>query len=262
MQPIYFGPGRRLFGVYHPPQPPGGRTAGVVLCHPIGHEYLRVHRAFRNLAALLARAGFPVLRFDYSGSGDSGGDGADARLADWVIDLSTAIDELKRTAGVSRVSLVGLRLGAAMGAVTAARRRDVSAVALWDPVVSGSAYIQQLIQLNDAWLAGRGGPDTRQENDRLWLLGCPMSEEIRGEIGALDLAALEAKDLPRVIVIASDQRYVDPGWAHGIRTLYGPGAYSVVGPSADWERPEAVHTALFPQQVLRAIAGAINAAEA
>jgi pimeloyl-ACP methyl ester carboxylesterase len=259
MQPFHFGPDRRLFGIYQPPQG-AAKSAGVVLCQPLGHEYVRTHRAFRNLAQQLARAGFPVVRFDYFGSGDSAGDGADVRLQDCTADLAAAIDELKRRARVGQVTLVGLRLGAAIGALTAAARRDVRAIVLWDPVVSGAAYMQQLVQLNEAWLAGRGnGPEVADERRRSWLVGCPMSDAMRGDIERVNLAALDARNFPRVVVITSDQRFIDVGWAQGVRQLYGPGSVAVVPPGGEWDNPETVHTALLPQQVLQAIAAAVAA---
>ena len=49
----------------------GARQSAIVLCQPLGHGYLRAHRAFRNLAVSLASQGFHVLRFDYYGCGDS-----------------------------------------------------------------------------------------------------------------------------------------------------------------------------------------------
>ena len=109
MQPFYFGTSQKqLFGVYHAPDGKSARQSAILLCQPLGHEYLRAHRAFRNLAVSLAGQGFHVLRFDYFGCGDSGGDQEQATIDQCLADLSTAVEELKDTAGVPRVSLVGL----------------------------------------------------------------------------------------------------------------------------------------------------------
>ena len=53
---------------------PRARTAaiGVVLCKPFGYEAICSHRSIRAFAEALADAGFPTLRFDYLGTGDSG----------------------------------------------------------------------------------------------------------------------------------------------------------------------------------------------
>ena len=69
---FFFGnPGSPLYGSYESPSASVRRDCGIVLCYPLMAEYLRSHRAFRQLAVRLAEAGFPVLRFDYFGSGDS-----------------------------------------------------------------------------------------------------------------------------------------------------------------------------------------------
>ena len=148
MRAFYFGPpGRRLFGAYHAPDGTPVTARGVVICQPVGHEYLRTHRALRNLAALLARQGHPVLRFDYYGCGDSEGETADGTVDQWIADISVAVDELRRTARVSRVSLVGVRLGAALAARAAEKRPDVDALNLWDPVVHGRRYVEELVRM-------------------------------------------------------------------------------------------------------------------
>jgi len=72
--PFYFGsPDKLLFGCYHEPTLGRRRKCAVVVCQPVGHEYINSHRALRQLAARLCDAGFPVLRFDYYGCGDSSG---------------------------------------------------------------------------------------------------------------------------------------------------------------------------------------------
>ena len=74
MNPFFFGSSERpLYGVHHPPRERGPRESGVVLCYPMGQEYMRSHRAFRQLANLLTRKGHHVFRFDYFATGDSSG---------------------------------------------------------------------------------------------------------------------------------------------------------------------------------------------
>ena len=70
MKPFFFGPSAQpRFGLLHPPAGERARRAGVLLCYPGVQEYNISHWAFRKLAGLLARAGFPVLRFDWAGTG-------------------------------------------------------------------------------------------------------------------------------------------------------------------------------------------------
>ena len=146
MNPFYFGTSAKpLYGVYYPPRGGTARDVGIVLCYPMGQEYMRAHRAFRQLSNLLARAGFHVFRFDYYGTGDSGGDADVGTLTQWQEDIRAAIEELKDTAGVQKVALVGLRLGASLATVAAAGRSDVASVTLWDPVTDGAGYLDELL---------------------------------------------------------------------------------------------------------------------
>ena len=66
----------------------------IVLCYPMAHEYMYVHRAFRQLANRLARTGFHVFRFDYYGFGDSAGESEESHIEQWIKDISEAIDEI------------------------------------------------------------------------------------------------------------------------------------------------------------------------
>src|SRR5262245_40621910 len=71
--PLYFGsPELPRFGVFHQP---AGQWSGtrVVLCAPLGYEGPFAHLALRELAYSLTSGGAAVLRFDYSGYGDSAG---------------------------------------------------------------------------------------------------------------------------------------------------------------------------------------------
>jgi pimeloyl-ACP methyl ester carboxylesterase len=75
------------------------------------------------------------MRFDYGGTGDSAGDGGRVSLREWTADLATAIEEVRRRSGMSRVALVGQRLGASLAWSAATQRGDVDLLVLWDPIV-------------------------------------------------------------------------------------------------------------------------------
>ncbi len=146
MKPCFFGPpDKRLFGVHHPSANAApARPHGVVMCYPIGQEYVRIHRTFRQLAARLAKLGYDVLRFDYRGTGDSAGESKETRLERWEADITTAIEELAAVSGGGEVHLVGLKLGASLAYRAAARRDDVQSLVLWEPVVDGGAYVRRM----------------------------------------------------------------------------------------------------------------------
>ena len=92
VSPIVFEcAGDPLVGVVHSPDSLRGTTGVVVV---VGGPQYRAgsHRQFVQLARHLAAAGYPVLRFDYRGMGDSGGEPRDFRGVNE--DIRAAVDAL------------------------------------------------------------------------------------------------------------------------------------------------------------------------
>jgi pimeloyl-ACP methyl ester carboxylesterase len=137
VNPLYLGTQeRRLFAVYEPAAVKDRPARAAVLCHPWGSEYVYAHRSMRQLAVKLSARGFHTLRFDYFGTGDSGGEDAEADPAAAVADIESAAEGLQDMLGVARVALIGLRLGATLAARAAMRRKgNVDALVLWDPIL-------------------------------------------------------------------------------------------------------------------------------
>ena len=142
MSPIAFG-GR--FGWLHQPATLFDGAAGVVLVSPLGRDERCVHRPMRLLADRLARAGYPTLRFDHRGHGDSLDlpDDGDA-LPAWVEGVRAAAGFLKAATGVRRVVLGGVRFGATLAALAASQLDGLDGLMLLAPVVSGKAWLREL----------------------------------------------------------------------------------------------------------------------
>lgn len=199
-EPFYFGhPSRPLFGWYHPPVAPGG--SAVVLCNPLGLDATRAHWSYRHLAERLAAAGLHVLRFDWSGTGDSSGDGSEpAQVATWLDNLGQAIEELKRRAGAARVHLVGLRAGATLAAHGAATRDDVDSTVLWMPATTGAAWVSEMAKLHKLYLRMVPQIDAPEPGGEE-LLGSFVSATTIAELGRIDLFGLPRPPAPRVLVV-------------------------------------------------------------
>ena len=92
--PFFFTRERtRLFGLFHDPVGAPSST-GFVLSHPFAEEKLWSHRVFVSLARALASRGHAVLRFDFTGAGDSDGSTAHTSLETHIADLSAAVTAL------------------------------------------------------------------------------------------------------------------------------------------------------------------------
>lgn len=128
---------RPLHAVFTAASGKRGRRAAV-FCPAFGSEFERTHRAGRLLAQRLSANGYDTLRFDYYGTGDSAGEDHEFNAEGAVDDALTAIDEARDLSGARRVTLIGMRAGAAVALRAAARARSVDRLVLWDPVVADS----------------------------------------------------------------------------------------------------------------------------
>ncbi|MGH8264729.1 MAG: hydrolase 1, exosortase A system-associated [Steroidobacteraceae bacterium] len=132
--------GARMLGVLHRPGDPRGMLGVVVV---VGGPQYRVgsHRQFVLMARAFAAHGYPVLRFDYRGMGDSDGDYRGFEQVD--ADLRAAIDALlARVPVLDGVVLWGLCDGASAALLYAPRDARVRGIALvngWVRTTGGEA---------------------------------------------------------------------------------------------------------------------------
>ena len=147
--PLFFDSGHRaLFGVLHRPPTGAPPKSAFVFCHPLGEEKLWAHRVFVSFARRLAASGHPVLRFDFTGNGDSEGSFSDLSMALLTDDLRNAIGEARGLTGTTDICLLGLRLGANVAMKAAAEAPDVRQLILWSPITDGDRYMQDLLRIN------------------------------------------------------------------------------------------------------------------
>jgi alpha-beta hydrolase superfamily lysophospholipase len=198
--PIGFGaPEARCFGWFHAAGVPG-RRAGIVLCRPVGNEGNSTLEGVTRLAEGLSSAGFCVMRFDYHGTGDAPGSYDDPdRVRVWLECLKSAIQEVQRLGGVTRVSLLGIRLGATLALQTAVDMGGVDGVVLWAPCSSGRAFARELkVATFSAGLdEGAGAGDIEA-------FGSLYTAETLKDLGALDSLKLPRAPAPRALVIGRD----------------------------------------------------------
>jgi uncharacterized protein len=205
--PFYFGrEGRALFGCFHEPLQKGPPRYAVLICQPLGHEYVNSHRALRQLAVRLADAGIPVLRFDYYGCGDSSGEAEQGSITRWLEDISNAVAELRTRSGVFEVCVVGLRMGATLAALAGSRLECFERLVLWEPVISGKDHLNELKALHQEMLRFRPKPKpSKRSQPYLEVLGFPLSRFLHAQLEQLDLGDIAEKPATRVLMMQTAQ---------------------------------------------------------
>ena len=134
--------GEQLLGIVVQPECPF--DCGVLVI--VGGPQYRVgsHRQFLLLSRRLAAEGYPVMRFDYRGMGDSSGESRDFEAI--TEDVGAAIDAFFGVSqGVKRVVLWGLCDAASAALIYEQARRDprVAGLVLLNPWVRSEASLAQ-----------------------------------------------------------------------------------------------------------------------
>lgn len=146
--------GQTLIGIVHE-NPRETRRLGVVVV--VGGPQYRVgsHRQFVLMARMLAAEGYPVLRFDYRGMGDS--DGSMRSFDSVSADIRAAVDAMnKAIPGLDGVVLWGLCDAASASLMYCTSDQRVAGLILANPWVRTAAgearsylrhyYLQRLLQ--------------------------------------------------------------------------------------------------------------------
>jgi pimeloyl-ACP methyl ester carboxylesterase len=215
---------------------------------------MRAHRAFRQLAVQLTQAGFPVLRFDYFGCGDSAGESDEGNIAHWMSDIGLAIDELKDMSGVTKVSLIGARLGATLATLVGTPRSDIEHIVLWEPIVNGKEYMEELLALHQQWLQDAiTKPKPTDRNDGNEILGFPLTSTLRRELEAIDLLTLQHRPALQLYIIESTTTMQTSRLRDHLTTLDFSVDYQYIPGPKIWIKEASMDQALVPGQILQAI---------
>lgn len=260
MNIFYFGDSDApLFGAYHQPAATQKRRSeGVVICSSVGHEMLKTHRALRQLASMLARAGYPVLRFDYSNTGDSSGACEQASMSRWIQDVVTASQELKEISGAQRISLIGLRLGANLAAMASMKIETMGRLVLWEPVVDGRQHMEHLL---NASIASEYDQEFAQRlrhklksGEIIGIAGFAVSPGLREEIASQDVTCFTRAAAEQILILVGSQ--AENYAALQQRLQCGRPAkvdFACVEYPANWSEHDELGSQLLPQPMIQGI---------
>ncbi|MFK7913290.1 MAG: alpha/beta hydrolase [Pseudomonadales bacterium] len=259
MEPLFFGPAdKTLYGVYHGSARPRPRSGGVVLFYPTGQEYMRIHRAYRWLADRLADMGFHVLRFDYSGQGNSAGGFADADLQAWQHEGHQAIEELQAIGGCEHIALVGTRLGATIAAANC-QHPLVDQLVLWEPRTPGSVLADEIAK---EIASGEWPLVNFQEADgTTHLNGFAYPAKFVEQIQESKVDAEQLAGLREVLCITSVKDLDPAPFAEAAKQL-GVAVEKRFAPGpTDWNRVNGIGGVFLPQRILHDISDWLDGAQ-
>jgi exosortase A-associated hydrolase 1 len=262
--------GDSLVGIISQPEQPG--ALGLVMV--VGGAQYRAgsHRQFVLLARRLANAGFPVLRFDHRGLGDSSGERQPFDALD--DDIDTALASLQHHCpSVRQVVLWGLCDGASAALLYSGQHTDahLAGLCLLNPWVRSQAtlarthikhyYAPRLLEASFWQQLWRGQYDWRAS----WqgLLQNLKTMRTTSRVKAIELSfqqrmALALRHFPGpVLLVLSARDYTakeflecaqsDPAWA-GL--LHGPNLQRVDVPEADHTFSKAIWRTAAEQAIL------------
>jgi len=212
---LYFESGEHsLFGWLHAPRDGKHCDVGVVICKPFGYEAICAHRSVRTFAESCAALGAPTLRFDYLGTGDSADiDPAADQIEIWICDIVAAVTALQRRTGVSRICLLGIRLGAMLATLAASRCAAVDSLILVAPIVSGRRYLKEIRTTRLAAALLPGGTDAASASPgSMEVSGFYFSEAALASLGQVDLGSRGAPAVAAMLVIDGTSFPVSRAW--------------------------------------------------
>ena len=133
----------------------------VIIVSPVGRDRAVTFRGLRFLATRAAERGFVAVRFELSGTGESGPcsweEPAEGETpTGWAGDLVSLLDWCQATWGVQRVAGIGLLLGASLLAASQDPRWSVRL--LWDQM-AGRRFLRQGAMLRMISVPGDPRPD-------------------------------------------------------------------------------------------------------
>ncbi|HUN43588.1 MAG TPA: alpha/beta hydrolase [Acetobacteraceae bacterium] len=198
MIPVYIDD---CFGMLHP----ADGAHGVLICSTMGDEALNVYRPLVHLADRFAAADVPTLRLEYYGTGDSGGeDGEPCRFRTWLNNIAAGVRWLRANCGVGPVTLVGVRLGAALAARAACDIDDIASLVLLAPVASGRRFLREMVLRANAIAEIWQVASHIEDGGWFEAHGLRVDRSTRDELERLDVAKLPRR--PALHALVLDQR--------------------------------------------------------
>lgn len=188
----------------------------IVLAPPFGREQVISSRTLRVLAIRAARDHAAlVLRPSWSGTGESTGELPADPAAAWAAELLELISAGRRLAPGTPVSVIGLRLGAAVAASILGEPGAAESTVLWEPV-AGRRFVrehQALRRISISQPVAASGVE---------LPGVLLTDDQAASLGRLRLPGQTAQTPGAEVVIAEDRVTIEKAYGVASRDAVVP----------------------------------------
>jgi pimeloyl-ACP methyl ester carboxylesterase len=228
---------------------------GVVVCQPTFEEAAPSLRGLRLASSRLAKAGLPVLRFDWYATGDSDGERGEETWERWVDDVGYAIDALKAETGVERVVLVGVRVGGTLAALAAKNRDDVQGAVFWEPIEEGREYADWKHREHLEWfdIETRERPGARMFATPDQRLGYSYSAALDESLRRVELSTMKGRLAASALLVRNLPEREEHAWFGTLGRLTDSVERVLVPEAADWMPLSDLEPAPVPVQTIRTI---------
>lgn len=231
-EPLYLkGRAGPIFTMLHKPFEKVRDTA-VLLCPPFGWEEICSYRSRWEWATHLADAGYPTMRLDMPGTGDSGGSPRDPNLFEaWQRAVCESAEQLRSHTDCTSVAAVGIGLGGLVLWKAICDGAGIDQIVMWSVPARGRSLIRELrafARLEE----GTATPDSDHQlaDGDLLVGGFLLGGKTVAAIEAIDVTSLHPPpNLPRRVLMldrdgmAVEQRLLSHLVATGAEIRCEPG---------------------------------------
>ncbi|WP_141736194.1 hypothetical protein [Oligoflexus tunisiensis] len=260
-QPFFFESAhKQLYGQLGVPASASNLREGVIFCAPAPYEVKKFHWTQRQIAQRLQMAGYYTLRFDYFATGDSEGESRDYDLNQCRANIQDAIQYMKSSGLIRRISLVATRLACPLALQAVATER-VRKLILIDPILDGSACLTEAQAMQETMLQLhlRNAPSYAPSALYGQLLGIPHQAYLLWQLQNLE--GLPATIKAKAATIITSQGCPDPAdLIEHLTSRLEEVRFMRISDNLKWGNARALQFQDFPNQLIHTVISAIRGA--
>ena len=205
MKPLYLSAGGHAVAAIFEPAAEPAKSTAVLIVPPFGWDDQTSYRPRRDWSVALAAAGYPCLRIDLPGTGDSSGDARDDGLVTaWIEAVARGIEAL-RERGKSRVAVIALGAGGLVTLGSIASGAKVDDLVIWGMPANGRTFVREFKAFGRLEQTQTGEPSADIPDGELRAGGHALTASTLADLSALDPALmLQAGHPQRALVMGRD----------------------------------------------------------